>query len=548
MDEITSNLVSSIYEDSSRPDYNYGACYNAYGLYNSMHFVIRLSPIVHNLVDSAVEKKSSNLTYDELKAYSTYIHETVHWWQHIGSTSGFILSLGYPSSSYINHEHLLKLAEKKGAGKPIKEWAEKKIRAGLGGEDEYLRAANIVTNNILDIDYFREILLSPSNFSEIRKNTYFECVGHSYIMAYSSAISVLASTWDKEFEILPDIRKWEDETRRLKNQKEQDFYHGSSYKIPPLGMLEVIEGQARFIQLQFLSCASGEPLKIKVLEKEGYFQTIYGNAFREFLKISETKEPDTVEDPAVGLFLLICDIAINPTVGFPINITDFKNFVKDTSPGTRFFKLCLAVKKNPILVTQIENYSKTEYLSISEKLCKEANITPPSVGLEEIRKWVDSSSEAKILLEEQKNLKYQLPNLPIRVLFSHFLAFSLNKLENPEFFCWAGMWMGGKMPNDHTKNLWLSSLSLFTDKADDNGIFPRMFEGKEPENISETFNNFYGHSILYDLSRQWVIGKGEFKYDYSWLSEKYSEDELKAWAESLFKNLYKISPDNINLA
>jgi hypothetical protein len=50
---------------------------------------------------------------------STYLHETVHWWQHIGSTYGFILSLNYPVQSHCTHFDLKRLVEHDGFKKQL---------------------------------------------------------------------------------------------------------------------------------------------------------------------------------------------------------------------------------------------------------------------------------------------------------------------------------------------------------------------------------------------------------------------------------------------
>jgi hypothetical protein len=50
---------------------------------------------------------------------STLLHETVHWWQHIGSTYGFILSLNYPVQSHCTHFDLKKLVADDGFKKSV---------------------------------------------------------------------------------------------------------------------------------------------------------------------------------------------------------------------------------------------------------------------------------------------------------------------------------------------------------------------------------------------------------------------------------------------
>lgn len=88
-------------------DFNYNEKYNGFhnalGLYDSMQFVLRLRTDIHhklNFLSTGIVK--NEMDFDNLQAYSTYLHETIHWWQHIGSISGLILSLSYPSQTHLN--------------------------------------------------------------------------------------------------------------------------------------------------------------------------------------------------------------------------------------------------------------------------------------------------------------------------------------------------------------------------------------------------------------------------------------------------------------
>ena len=88
---------------------SFSVCLNARGLYNSMQFVLRLSPVVHELVNEATSESNPRFDWESLQAYSTYIHETIHRWQHMGSTTGFVVSMCYPAQSHVNHERLTQL-------------------------------------------------------------------------------------------------------------------------------------------------------------------------------------------------------------------------------------------------------------------------------------------------------------------------------------------------------------------------------------------------------------------------------------------------------
>jgi hypothetical protein len=57
----------------------YGATFEALGLYSSSQFVVRLSMKVHELVDALGVRDLENCDPDEIfSAYSTFLHETIH--------------------------------------------------------------------------------------------------------------------------------------------------------------------------------------------------------------------------------------------------------------------------------------------------------------------------------------------------------------------------------------------------------------------------------------------------------------------------------------
>ncbi len=216
-------LLDSVSQESKVPS-SFHACLNAHGLYHSMHFVLRLSPVTHELVDSAVLKDGKNVTWRELQAFSTYLHETVHWWQHIGSTTGFVLSMSYPAQAHNNLESLTRLARSKKVGKSIRNWAEKKMLAGKDHSNEEVAYANIAVNNVMDTEYYRAIILRPKQLPSIASNKYFECVGHSVVMAYGTGLKVRSNACENASDWLPDYEAWDSVFEKLRSQRCEGFF------------------------------------------------------------------------------------------------------------------------------------------------------------------------------------------------------------------------------------------------------------------------------------------------------------------------------------
>ena len=91
-------------------------------LYNAFQFVLRLSPVVHRTLNEGDGKiiTAGEIGFERTQAFSTYLHETIHWWQHIGSTHGLMLSLSYPTQAHGNYRHLKALIAAAGFKKPIR--------------------------------------------------------------------------------------------------------------------------------------------------------------------------------------------------------------------------------------------------------------------------------------------------------------------------------------------------------------------------------------------------------------------------------------------
>ncbi|MFN8701479.1 MAG: hypothetical protein ACK5X0_05090 [Rhodospirillales bacterium] len=138
-------------------------------------------------------------------------------------------------------------------------------------------------NNTFDVDFYKKFVTDPSSAAEIWANQYFESIGHSYWMAYGHLMAMLSSTFDENFEFLPDARIWDSEFPKLKKARHVGFFHGSPIVRVPVGLREIFEGQARFSQLQYLAFGTGNNLTWATLRAHGYLSGVYVNAFEEFL-------------------------------------------------------------------------------------------------------------------------------------------------------------------------------------------------------------------------------------------------------------------------
>lgn len=522
------------------------SCWNARGLYSPLQFVLRLRPDIHKILNSTPVGQISRdqLSDEQLLAFSTYLHENIHWWQHVGSITGLFLSLIYPAQAHVNYNSLKKILAELGPVKSILEYNQRNVTVQCQ-ESDLVRNINIVLNNWHDLEFYRCLVTDPRNIREKVNDSYFESVGHSYHIAIGAVIWLLSATVDPELDIFPDPRKWESRARRLCEEKVQGFYYGSDIILPPIGAKEIFEGQARFCQLQYLYLSSGRSQSWEDFQQAGMLEGIYVEAFKYFLNITGIDAPSKLDDSVVGLFLLVCDISINPGECFAEDIAEYERLIMVHDPGYRFIQLCKAIKDNMgSFVSCIISYSAEEYWRISDLLCSITRIASPKSITQKVALWAETHQSISRLLDEDGDFNFSLENLPVRLFLGRFIRLQTDKTINPEFFCWPGIWMiSGQrygMASNEVLALFEEHRAVFLDK-DDGDIYPRTFENRKEEFVENTFNTFYSWVATYDLIRQWVVGEGDFKYDFMWLTSKYSNNEVEDWASGRFKEVFGIS-------
>jgi len=542
---LKQNLLSSgslAWQDSSILHANW----KAQGSYHPMRFVLSLRPDIHRALDPAERDQYS--TEDQLQAFSTYLHETIHWWQHIGSTLGLLLTLSHPAQTHFNKERLDRIIRTAGPVKSLRKFDTTTVGSGLDPgacRDEL----TVVLNNWHDIEFFRELARDTQSAQRCVQDPYFESVGHSFEMAVGSVLWLLSSTIDPQMSMFPDPRKWEPEFARLRNARVTGHYFGSDVHLPPLGARALFEGQARFSQIQYLFQVSGKSLTWEQCERMGMLHGIYREAFEGFLKLTGTDWPATPADPIVGLFLLVCDLAMNPGAGFPCELVTADSFVNDVDPGMRFLRMGYWLKsEGRSLLTSVIEYSKEEYLGISNTLSAAIGCDSPEQIGKRVSDWSLQSPMQKLLAEDE-DFEFEPGNLPVRVFLTRFVRFQLDKQLAPHFFCWPGMCYprpSGTASEPSSQELFRRNQALFVDRPDGD-IYPALLKGKDEAALSKTFNHFYAVVAAYELTRQWISDDGPFDFDFLWLTSQYPQRDIQEWASRIFEESFNVRPGSFRI-
>lgn len=513
------------------------------GSYNPMQFVLRLHKDVH------IELKKNIKDFESVQAFSTFMHETIHWWQHVGSHLGFLTSLSYPALAHTIHNDLITLITKDVKFKSIKQYDIYRIN---NKEKHNNPEIDRILNYYYDISYAHSFILNNPSINEISKDRrFFLHMGHCFHILWSSSITALAGSIDPTFEFLPKIHDWSANFQKVEQDQVPGFQIDKGMSISSIGTKAIYEGQARFNQLQYLTIASQNSLTYRDFQLLGMLEGIYIEAFELFLYITDIESPDNFNNSTVGLFLLICDIAINPTDGFPNTIAHYPSFIISNNPGLRFTLFCQIIRKDKTKwINAIKEYSRSEYIEFSEKLCKEIVCASPLEGSAVVAGWAEENQSIKNLLKEESQMKFQSENLPIRLFASKYIRFQEDKIKYPNIFCWPGKSMTGEQSKELNFKLveaiFNKHQALFID--DENGVIkPSLFDDCPIENINETFKTFYGFNTTYDMIMKWVREPGEFKYDYEWLTPNFDQNEIKNWVRQNFKETFKIFPEDLKV-
>lgn len=112
------------------------------GSYNPMDFAVRLNPRIHQLLQRPFfSQPDQDTSFEQLEAFSTYLHETIHWWQHIGSNFGLMASLRFPAQTHRTIRDLRQVAQTNGYSKSI-ELLHEHCDASIAGSSELNRILN----------------------------------------------------------------------------------------------------------------------------------------------------------------------------------------------------------------------------------------------------------------------------------------------------------------------------------------------------------------------------------------------------------------------
>ena len=375
------------------------------------------------LARSSLEKPGTPL----LLPFSTHLHEYIHWWQHIGTTSGFIYGLSISVQALATTAYLIECGQQ--VSKPIIHNITNKLPVEHPSWLAALRWS--------EIEYGATFMFSPRTVIYLLKTAkFYESIGHSMLLLYLNSIAALARIVDRDYHGLPPALDWIDLYESFIQTVKPGFSPLEIIDVP-LGMKELQEAQARLSELQYLDL-SYQPISWAELKKGKKLSGIYGAALNYYFKHSNLSEPTSVHDPKINLFLLLCDIALNPDEGYPNPISNDGNFVYRTHPGIRFMKLCKILSENQEVLKILENLSLKSYEAVCEIFCRKAGWATPIEVFERVLSLFAKIEGLEELNSKEDSGDFGEMDVPLWFFLSQHRSFLETKSQVPHFFCWSG--------------------------------------------------------------------------------------------------------------
>jgi hypothetical protein len=513
------------------------------GQFDPMNHYVKLCPDYFKIL--AFHSADKYPGYKECVAFSTYLHENIHWWQFCGSTSGFPLGLSNALQAHVNQNFLKNISIAGPLVKPISSYHKVSTK---NSPDH-----NRIINNWYDIEFACAFLNTPRKADMIIKSPFFESIGHSLEILYANFLNTLVATIDRNNSFLPQYKSWEKEFDSLREKKTLNWTYDCGLKVPPFGFHSIIEGQARLIQIRYLYLASNSKLTWDDFAKLGKMGNDYFEAFHAFLKIINASFPSNPMDPVVSLFLLICDIAINPSEGYPCPISDYSRFIENISPGIRFIFASNVLQKLKELVNIPKDLNRKEYDYITSAICSSLNWHTPQEAAKNAYNAINKSPYIKNFYEDAKKDIFEITNFSVRLYYARHLDFMFSKSSKPEFFCWPERYMVHNPSKENSsgieeaRNLFEQHNCPFIWNPITERLEAHTNLASQPSKRVETLSTYFRWQANFDILRQWTVRNGDFSFRFCWVDKEKEENECKRWVNEDFVNNFGCKIDDITV-
>ncbi len=476
--------------------------------------------------DSFIE--AAQIDDDLLRANATFLHENAHWWQHMGSTCGFVVG----QSMLLQTDSTLRfLAETRLTRlvKPLYHYDRDDPQIGQRAP------LNGLVNTWMDVEFGQFLLFAPAEIAKRLRSRFFLSPAHALYTLYAEFNHLFAEvTGAGGEELFPNLDVWSDGLAVL--AQKGAINHGPDAKValPEIGLEAIGEAQARLFELRYLARATGERPWRTYAEK-GLLGDRYTLALRAFLRDAGLAWPSGPLAPEVSLFLLAADIALNPASGYPQRETDLERFVWEVHPGTRLLLLARRVAAGVCPPKTVAAEDRSAYGAACAALAAPLGWPSPKELATHITLTASRSPRLETLRQVGASCDFDnetvVPDLMLHLHLVHMNA----KAICPEFFCWPDRYMHNKDATQESLQLAEAYLHIYKlNQApfywacrEDGRILtnPNTFPGNEtsPARVAllrdDTASHYFSTKAAHDVVRQLVARRGAFALKFLWNDE-----------------------------
>jgi hypothetical protein len=463
-----------------------------------------------------------------VSAFCTYLHEMLHWWQHVGSTAGFFYSLSIAIQAICTTGYLIDTGTR----------LRKPLVDAISTSDRNDPAVLAVAR-WSEIEHACSLLLWPSRANQLLQVNprFFSSLGESLLLFQISTVAGLSRIFDQDYRGLPCAKTWLDLLEDFVKSERQFFLPYQLFEVP-VGMGHIMEGQARLIELQYRTLAVSD-MSYSEAKERSFLSGVYSVAFEFFLQATGLPTPADFDEASVNLFLLVCDIALNPSAGYPDDIDPRRDFVRDYHPGMRFVRLCDEVKQCHAILDEVEKVGRSSYLNASQRLCSKLKWADPVSAAERCLAAGRKMTGYAQMRRQFEECDFGAEHVPVRFYMGSHLEFLERKIECPHFFCWPARFLAITKGQEQEAFAFQAMLSWsappFVTSSFKSGVDATNLEFGDPQKRHRFGTNYFATIALYDMVRQWISNRGKFRFDYSW-KESFSESDQRTLGQQFEKS------------
>ncbi len=467
-----------------------------------------------------------DVTKERLFGWGTYLHENMHWYQCIGTTYGLFRLLSSMAQTHNIFQYSRRIND------AILEKPLYQIVVNHPPDNsEFRRNLNIAVNTWMDIEFTNAFFESPDrHVDRIAHDHFFGGLDHGSLIYLGESLGLLVSCFPNS----EQAERFHQDSRiiidhGLENAKNHDIF------VPPVGASDIMESAARISEIQYLQHSSGRKYSWSIYKRMGYLESKYLKAFNTFLQITRLNIGNDPCSSAVNLFLITCDIALNPSHGYPNVLSSWKDFIKEWHPGFRFFCICSYLANRKKLINEVAINTESEYKEMINEICNAIGYETPECVAAKCDKMLTKCG-AEILVNQVDTYESDMPNFPVQYVVGKHVKAMRVRQRKPLFLAMPANYVEGDRDHQEAIDRLMEILTPPFVRRDYTGIEPVLprYTNIDDKNLKSFHSTFSKWLIMLSLGRQLAAKKGPFKFAHPWTDSTKSEGELRSFVEDDF--------------